>query len=126
MSQLAAAFPDYPTTGIPVSDGLHLKSVMSMAGPGLVAIGTSPSAMAARKVMEDKGHFKYRFYEFPDDTGANCLYLNGTIIHVTRDVFPGSCERYEQLETAAKKVQLSSSELNKVDGCFTCCSILIK
>ena len=41
LSQLAAAFPGYPVTGIPVSAGLHLKSFLSMAGPKLIAIGTS-------------------------------------------------------------------------------------
>ena len=99
---------------------------MTMAGPGSVAVGNSTCAKSARKIIEEKGHFKYRFYEFPDDTGANCLYLNGTIIHTSRDWLPRSCERYEQLETPAKKVPLSASELNKVDGCFTCSCVLIQ
>lgn len=99
---------------------------MTMAGPDLIAIGTSSSSWAARKVIEEKGNFKYRFYEFPDDTGANCLYLNNTLIHVSEECFPLSWKRFGQLDTPAKKIALSSSELNKVDGCFTCSSVLIK
>lgn len=125
-SQLGAAFPSYPVTGVAVSEGLHLKSLMTMAGPDLVAIGMSASAREARRVMEEKGHYKYRFYELPDDTGANCLYLNNTIVHASKECFPKSWERFEQLDTPAKKIALASSELNKVDGCFTCCSVLIK
>ena len=123
---MAAAFPSYPVTGVEVSAGLHLKSVMSMAGPDLIAIGMSTSARDARKVIEDKGHFKYKFFEVPDNTGANCLYLNNTLIHASKDCFPDSWARFEQLDTPAKKVALASSELNKVDGCFTCCSVLIQ
>ena len=126
ISQLAAAFPAYSVTGIPVQGGLHLKSFMSMAGPNLVAIGTSPCAKAARKLMEEKGSFQYSFMELPDDVGANCLYLNGTIVHASRDVFPKSCEKFEELDTLAKKVAISLSEMNKVDGCFTCCCVLVK
>ena len=76
--------------------------------------------------MQEKGHFKYDFYEIPDDPGANCLYLNNTIVHASKDWFPESYERFVQLETPAKKVVLSGSELNKVDGCFSCSSVLIK
>lgn len=123
---MAAAFPSYPVTGITVSEGLHLKSVTTMAGPDLIAIGTTTSARDVRKVIEEKGRFKYRYFEVPDNTGANCLYLNNTLIHVSEDCYPKSWARFEQLDTPARKVALGSSELNKVDGCFTCSSVLIK
>ena len=127
LQQLAAAFPSIPVTGIPVSAGLHLKSFMSMATPEHIAIGSSPAAQEARKLIESMGKFKYGFLQVPDDTGANCLYINGTIVHASKEVFPGSCEVFEKFESpsVSGKVALSASEMNKVDGCFTCCSVLI-
>lgn len=125
LAQLAAAFPAYPVTSVQVKENLHLKSFLSMAGPDLIAITVSEDGQVARRVIEEKGQFKYNFYEIPDDAGANCLYLNGTIVHASQDWFPGSYERFKQLDTPAKKVTLSGSELNKVDGCFSCSSVLI-
>ena len=124
LSQLAAAFPNYPVTGIPVSESLHLKSFLSMAGPNLIAIGLSAAARDARKLIETAGKFEYSFLEVPDDTAANCLYINGTLIHSSREAFPNSFEVFEKLP-ATRKIALSASELNKVNGCLTCCSVLI-
>ena len=98
-----------------------------MAGPSLIAISTaSPVARTARQVVEEKGLGGYRFFEVPDDTGANCVYLNNTIVHVAREGVPSSYHEYERLDTTAEKVSLDISEFNKVDGCLTCCSVLIK
>ena len=126
LSQLSAAFPGYPVTGVPVTHNLHLKSFLSMAGPDLVAITTSHDGRVAKETIQSKGHFKYRYYDIPDDPGANCLFLNNTIIHASPDWLPESCARFEALETPARKIVLSNSELNKVDGCFSCNSVLIK
>ena len=97
-----------------------------MSGPDLITISAEEEGKATQKAMEEKGHFKYQFYEIPDGPGANSLYVNNTIVHASRDWLPKSCERYEELATQARKITLSGSELNKVDGCFSCSSVLIK
>ena len=97
-----------------------------MAGPDLIAITTSHDGRVAKEIIQSKGRFKYRFYDIPDDPGANCLYLNNTIVHASSDWLPESCAHFEALETSARKIVLSNSELNKVDGCFSCNSVLIK
>lgn len=98
-----------------------------MTGPSCVAIGRSAAAKEARKIIESSGKFKYTFFELPDDIGANCLYLNGTIIHVSGNDYPASYKLFKENDTLTdKKIALSASEMNKVDGCFTCCSVLIK
>ena len=125
INQLAAAFP-YPVTSVPIQRGLHLKSFLSMAGKDLIAIGNTTAASDVRMVIEETGHFKYDYLEVPDNTGANCLYLNDTLVHASREAYPDSCAVFEKLETNAKKIALSATEMNKVDGCFTCCSVLIK
>ncbi len=127
LEQLSAAFAPYPVIPIPVSEGLHLKSVMSMVAPDTIAIATSPVATAAKATIEQKGHFKYKFFEVADNCGANCLFVNGTIVHVSKDVYPKSGEAYDKFtsEGVLEKVAVNMSELNKVDGCLTCCCVLI-
>ncbi len=97
-----------------------------MAGPNLIVISTTPNATRVREYIEKQAKFKYSFFEVPDDTGANCLYLNKTLVHVSKEQCPNSFERYEQLDFGGKKVPLNASELNKVDGCLTCSSVLIQ
>ena len=120
------AFCNYHVTGIPVEGSLHLKSFMTMAGPDVIAIGSSSHAKNSRKLIEEKARFSYRFYEIPDDTGANCLYLNNSLIHVSKKQSPASCEKFEQLVISGKKIALDGSELKKVDGCLTCSCVLIR
>ncbi|OBS70413.1 hypothetical protein A6R68_01043 [Neotoma lepida] len=47
---LADTFKDYAVSTVPVADSLHLKSFCSMAGPNLIAIGSSEPAQKALKV----------------------------------------------------------------------------
>ena len=126
LDQLARAFPQYPVTGIPVCSGLHLKSCMSMAGPNLIAVGMSKHAMTTIKLIKSKAKFKYNFLELPDDIAANCLYANGHLVHVSEEHFPQSAGIFARLKVEGKKIALDASELNKVDGCLTCCSVLVK
>ncbi len=95
-----------------------------MAGPDLVAVGVSEAAQAAKQAMEAQGKHKYNFLSCADDIAANCLYINGTLIHASEDAFPKSFPTFKPLP--GKKIALNASEVNKVDGCFTCCSVLIK
>ncbi|XP_034509703.1 N(G),N(G)-dimethylarginine dimethylaminohydrolase 1 isoform X2 [Ailuropoda melanoleuca] len=51
---LADTFKDYAVSTVPVADALHLKSFCSMAGPNLIAIGSSDAAQKALKVRIGK------------------------------------------------------------------------
>lgn len=49
---------DYAVSTVPVHDSLHLKSFCSMAGPNLIAIGSSEAAQKALKVKHLKKYSK--------------------------------------------------------------------
>lgn len=70
-----------------------------------------------------KGNFKYDKIVFPDNTGANCLFVNDVVLHPSRDDYPGSYEIWQSLD--CEKIPLRTGELSKADGCLSCCSILI-
>lgn len=123
LESLAKAFPNYPVTGVTVRDNLHLKSMMTMAGPDLIVVGGSEASKTAWHEIENKGRFKYERLMVHEDKAANCLYINDTLIHLPASEIPSSYGSFKQLP--GPKVELENSELYKVDGCLTCLSILL-
>lgn len=120
---LAKAFPEYPVNSIKVVEHLHLKSMMTMAGPGVIVVGASKVATDAWNELESKAKFKYQKIVVPEDHAANCLYLNGTIVHLAPHEIPESISVYRELP--GPKIELENAELHKADGCLTCISILL-
>ena len=109
--------------GIPIKNSLHLKSVCSLCGIDTIAIGDSNAGQQVWKDIDSNAHFKYKKIVFPDNTGANCLYVNGTVLHPSQDDYPESYKVWQSLD--CEKIPLRTGELSKADGCLTCCSILI-
>ncbi|MGH0185834.1 UNVERIFIED_CONTAM: hypothetical protein FKN15_022233 [Acipenser sinensis] len=94
---LADTFKDYAVSTVPVCDNLHLKSFCSMAGPGLIAIGSSEPAQKALKIMQQMSDHRYDKLTIPDDTAANCIYLNipnkgHVVLHRTPEEYPESAK----------------------------------
>lgn len=126
---MADTFKDYAVSTVPVADSLHLKSFCSMAGPNLIAIGSSESAQKALKIMQQMSDHRYDKLTVPDDMAANCIYLNipskgHVLLHRTPEEYPESAKVYEKLKDHLL-IPVSNSEMEKVDGLLTCCSIFI-
>lgn len=117
-------FPNIPVHAIRVGDGtLHLKSVMTMGGNDLILCGESENASAAKEMLRSTSKFVYDMVSVPDDYAANCLFINGVLIHRSSEEFPACAHVWEGLN-AEKVISLNLSELSKVDGALTCCSVL--
>ncbi|KAL2089542.1 hypothetical protein ACEWY4_014230 [Coilia grayii] len=126
---LADAFKDYAVSTVPVLDGLHLKSFCSMAGPGLIVIGSSEPAQKALKIMQQMSDHRYDKLTVPDDVAANCIYMNlpskgHVLLHCTPEEYPESAKVFEKLKDHML-IPVSNIEKVKVDGALTCCSVLI-
>ncbi|XP_022533009.2 N(G),N(G)-dimethylarginine dimethylaminohydrolase 1 [Astyanax mexicanus] len=126
---LADTFQDYAVSTVPVLGTLHLKSFCSMAGPGLIAIGSSEAAQKALKTMQQMSDHKYDKLTVPDDLAANCIYMNlpdkgHVLLHCTPEQFPESAKVFEKLKDHML-IPVPNDEKRKVDGCLTCCSVLI-
>ncbi len=125
MDALQETFPAYPVHGIEISDGaLHLKSMMSLVGEDIIAIGNSESAQHALRQMQNKMQFKYKILKVSHDAAANALFINGHVIRRCAWEFPGIEEEFGSLPY--EKLELPNTELCKVDGALTCCSLLIQ
>lgn len=127
---LANTFKDYAVSTIPVEEGLHLKSFCSMAGPNLIAIGSSDAAQKALKVIQQMSDCKYEKLTVPDDRAANCVYMNlpgkgDVLLHCTPEVFPESAKVFERLKSHML-IPVSNQEKMKVDGALTCLSVLLR
>ncbi|XP_053893378.1 N(G),N(G)-dimethylarginine dimethylaminohydrolase 1 isoform X2 [Malaclemys terrapin pileata] len=126
---LADTFKDYAVSTVPVYGTLHLKSFCSMAGPNLIAIGSTEAAQKALKTMQQMSDHRYDKLTVPDDAAANCIYLNipgkgHVLLHKAPEEYPESAKVFEKLKDHML-IPIASTELEKVDGLLTCCSVLI-
>ncbi|XP_008579747.1 PREDICTED: N(G),N(G)-dimethylarginine dimethylaminohydrolase 1-like [Galeopterus variegatus] len=79
--------------------------------------------------MQQMSDHRYDKLTVPDDVAANCIYLNipskgHVLLHRTPEEYPESAKVYEKLKDHML-IPVSQSELEKVDGLLTCCSVLI-
>ena len=95
----------------------------SIAGLDLIAIGDSEAGRAAWREIESKAHYKYKRLVFPDNNGANCLFVNGVVLHPPKEEYPESFKIWETLDCL--RVAVPNSEMAKADGSLTCNSIRI-
>lgn len=108
---------------IPVTQGLHLKSVLSGLDPETILITASETGKAIEKEISSITG-RYTFVHVEDMVAANVLRIGKTM--VIQDGFP---KLEKVLRGFAEKnglqvEKLTMSELIKADGALTCCSIL--
>lgn len=75
------AYPEYPVTPIRVNGTKRLKYYVTMAGPDVLCVSTSPTCQEIVKRMEREASFTYQKLTLPEEKAANMLYINGTIVH---------------------------------------------
>ncbi|XP_076582226.1 N(G),N(G)-dimethylarginine dimethylaminohydrolase 1 isoform X2 [Chaetodon auriga] len=126
---LADTFKDYAVSTVPVVEGLHLKTICSMGGPGLIVIGSSEPAQKTLKIMQQMSDHRYDKLTVPDDYAANCVYMNlpnkgPVLLHATAEQYPESAKVFEKLKDHML-IPVCNKEKVKVDGALTCCSVLI-
>ncbi|XP_019864782.1 N(G),N(G)-dimethylarginine dimethylaminohydrolase 1 isoform X2 [Aethina tumida] len=105
---VAAAFPEYPCTPIKVPEPKHLKSYITMGGPDLLCVGSGKEAQEVLKRMEREATFSYQTLTLPEDTAANVLYLNGTLVHRSIEEIPLSFKVFgDKIDYPRRSVNVS-------------------
>ena len=118
---LRDAFPGYPVHSVEIENNtLHLKSMMTMVDDDVILCGKSPDATKALDIITKKSQHVYSVIRTPEDSGANVVLVNGTIL--CRADLPESLKVLKKL--SIPRIELEATELSKVDGCLTCCSVL--
>ncbi len=145
IDSLQAAFPNYPVIyvdvselneGLPQKDHiLHLKSCTSVCGTGRLLAG-GPTGERFLQYLEKRDKVapsgsrptcgtKYEVIMVPDVEAANCLFINGTIVRRATSEFPLSGAVFETVLKDTPQVEVVCSELSKMDGAISCCSLLL-
>lgn len=150
IKSLQEVFPDFPVTAVDLDDlqlglnssdtCLHLKSFCSMAGDRTILVGGA-AGIRFHKLLTSLGKVastecnvntsnntstnNYEVVLLPDAAAANCLYINKTIVRRTNAEFPASGRIFESVLGHVPQIQVEGSELAKVDGALTCCSLLL-
>jgi dimethylargininase len=125
---LARALAPLAVTTVPVAAGLHLKSVMSVCGPRHIAFAAeSEAARAAVAAIRERGVGRYEFVSVPDEAAANCLFINGAVVHRAEAEYPRSAAALRAFCAAERLAsrELDVSEFAKADGALTCLSVLL-
>ncbi|KAK8386746.1 hypothetical protein O3P69_017899 [Scylla paramamosain] len=123
---LASAFPEFPCTPIKVEKSLHLKTVLTMAGPDVMCVGNTPDAQSILKRIEREATFRYQTVTVPDVNAANVVFANGVLLHRSAEEYPASAKIFEEKLSLWNLKPVTFSELEKANGSLTCCSILIR
>eukprot|EP00887_Chlorella_sp_A99_P007778 scaffold20.g7778.t1 len=124
---LASALPAASVHGVPVEQGLHLKSLLTALDASTLLIADTPAGRALGAVLPPLGG-RWEQVFVPDAVCANVLLLNGGRDVVAQGGFPASEALLEGLCTA-RGLRLHKipklTEMIKADGALTCCSILL-
>ncbi|CAF2382906.1 unnamed protein product [Rotaria sp. Silwood2] len=115
---VASAFPEYPVTLIRIKKGSHLKNFVSMVAMDTMAIGKSDIAKDLLRQMEENSEYKsYKIITLRDDPAANCLWINGTVLHLPLDHRYGDSIRIltSRLGPTVSHGELLNSEFAKID-----------
>lgn len=125
-SLLAETFPEFPCTPIKMSKGAeHLKKYITVAGDDVLCVGASQEAKELLKRMEREANFSYQTLSVPEDEAANCLYVNGTLVHRAIEEIPEAFKVFcEKIDFARRSICLS--ELAKLKADLSSCSLLVR
>ncbi|XP_067656923.1 LOW QUALITY PROTEIN: N(G),N(G)-dimethylarginine dimethylaminohydrolase 1-like [Haliotis asinina] len=122
---LAKTFPEFSVTPFPIKSSLHLKSLATMCGEDMIAVGGDQEATETLKLMKSQAKFKYEYVQLNNNAAANVLLVNDNVFVKPSEEI--GQHNYDLLKKRVKGriIDVPFSEFYKVDGCLTCCSVLI-
>jgi dimethylargininase len=106
----------YAVRTLPVNGCLHLKSAVTLCGPGLLLVNPAwvdPARFGDRSMIE---------VDPAESHAANALSLDGEIIYPA--AFPRTRDRLRAQGVNVHDIDLS--ELAKAEGAVTCCSLIVE
>jgi len=124
---VAEAFPEYVVVPIYIDkiNALHLKSVCSMAGRQVIAISNSPCGKEVFKQTKMHAQFSYELLKLDSDAAANMIYVNGRLVHRTREEISETCWSVLDEKIVNPRHQTRIMDLEKARVCLTSLVLLI-
>lgn len=109
---VANTWPEYPCTPVKVEGKRNLKDLVTCAGYDVLSVGEGKESQNIMRRIEREAVCRYQTLTLPDDGGANCLYVNGTLIHVDETEAPDSAKVFNERIDYPKR-NVSVSEFSK-------------
>lgn len=125
LKQLKEIFQDKTEViGIPVTEGLHLKSVISLFDSETLIVANTSAGKAIQKNIELSVKDDYTFILVPDSIASNVLRIGSSLI--IQEGFLSSEAILQDLcsQKSVTLLKINMSELIKADGALTCGSLL--
>ncbi|MBA2727639.1 MAG: hypothetical protein H0U49_05650 [Parachlamydiaceae bacterium] len=125
LNQLKEIFQDRTEViGIPVTEGLHLKSVISFFDSKTLIVAATPAGMKIQSNIELSTNGDYMFVSVPESIASNVLRIGSSLI--VQDGFPESETILQNLcnRKFVTLIKINMSELIKADGALTCGCLL--
>lgn len=127
LEQLKEVFKEeIEVIGIPVTEGLHLKSILTALDFDTLVVADSEAGWKVQELISQLTANAYAFIVVPDSVAANVLRINSYLI--VQEGYPESeAILYQQcMAKSLNLVTINMSELIKADGALTCGSILLE
>jgi dimethylargininase len=124
--QLKEIFRDkVEVIGIPVTEGLHLKSIISVFDQDILVVADTETGHEVQNLISKATNVAYTFISVPDVVASNVLRIGSTLI--MQEGFPKSeaILREHCMTKQLNLVTINMSELIKADGALTCGSLLL-
>jgi len=109
---VANTWPEYPCTTVKVEGRRSLRDVVTCAGHDILSVGSGSTSQNIMRRIEREATFRYQTLTLPEDAAANCLYVNGTLLHLDETEAPESAKVFAERVDYAKK-NLIISEFRK-------------
>jgi len=123
--QVAKTFPEYGTHVVHVPDEVvHLKDCITMAGVDVMVVSKTPHAMSIFNQIKALGIKGYKNLSVDEDEGANVLYCNGMLVHLSSEQIPKGFAVFEN-KIDYPRVAISLEEPLKRGGNLGSCVLLI-
>lgn len=125
LSQLKEIFQGkLDVIGIPVTEGLHLKSVISIFDRDTLIVSETSAGASIQQAIECSTNHDYTFISVPDSIASNVLRVGTSLIiqkgfPASEEILQGLCDK-KQIHL----ITINMSELIKADGALTCGSLL--
>lgn len=103
----------------------HLKYYVSMAGPDLLCVSSSPHSQEILKRIAREATFTYQTLTLSEENAANVLFINGFLVHRSIEEIPVSMQILSEKIDIPRKV-LSFAELGKYSSGLTACCVLVR
>jgi len=123
--QLANTWPEYSVTPVKLEGLRRLRDRITMAGMDILSVSQAEKSQILLKRIERESTHRYHVLTLPEEDGANCLFVNGTLIHIDSYEASESAKLFSE-RVDVPQISLSLSEFHKTGRGLSSICLLVR